>query len=93
MKNYSWRDVGSVSDALGIVSDLNELMRVVNELTRFDSNADRTVWVQRNYKNVLRATKSMFGRLTKIFYQQVPLYFTCISICLIKANDMQLFSS
>lgn len=74
VKNYSWRDVGSVSDALGIVSDLNELTRVVNELTRFDSNADRAVWVQRNYKNVLRVTKSMFGRLTKIFYQQVPLY-------------------
>ncbi|XP_074326319.1 uncharacterized protein LOC141664295 [Apium graveolens] len=73
VRNYSWRDVGSVSDALGIVSDLNEVMRVVNELTRFESNADRTVWVQRNYKNVLKVTKSMFRRLTKIFYQQGPL--------------------
>lgn len=71
MKNYSWRDVGSVSDALGFVSDLNELMRVVNELTRFESNENRAVWVQRNYKNVLRVTNSMFRRLTKIFYQQV----------------------
>ncbi|KAK1375449.1 4-alpha-glucan branching enzyme GlgB [Heracleum sosnowskyi] len=73
MRNYSWRDVGSVSDALGFVSDLNELMRVVNELTRFESNSDRAVWVQRNYKNVLKVTKSMFRRLTKVFYQQGPL--------------------
>lgn len=73
MRNYSWRDVGSVSDALGFVSDLNELMGVVNELTRFESNDERAVWVQRNYKNVLRVSNSMFRRLIKVFYRQGPL--------------------
>lgn len=62
----------STFELFGAVSDMNELMRGLNELTRMDIE-ERVAWVQRNYSNVLRTSKSLFGRLLKVFRQSGPL--------------------
>lgn len=70
IKNYGWRGMGSASaELLGAVSDLNELLRSLNELTRLESVMDRKEWVSRNYQDVLRVSRSFFRRLLLVFRQ------------------------
>ncbi|TXG47750.1 hypothetical protein EZV62_027044 [Acer yangbiense] len=66
MRNYAWRDH---QELYGAVSDLNELMRCLNELMRVDSEMGRATWVGQNYGNVLGVSKRLFVRLLKVFSQ------------------------
>ncbi|KAF3449821.1 hypothetical protein FNV43_RR05900 [Rhamnella rubrinervis] len=68
LKNYAWRDV-SYSELYGAVSEANELLSWMRELSRAESDAERAVWVGRNYQNVLRVSSSMLRRLLKVFRQ------------------------
>ncbi|KAL5539275.1 hypothetical protein UlMin_042740 [Ulmus minor] len=65
-RNYAWRDL-SYSELYGVVSDANELLKWLGELTRPESDAARVAWVGRNYQNFLRVSKSMLRRLLKVF--------------------------
>ncbi|XP_076951686.1 uncharacterized protein LOC143625129 [Bidens hawaiensis] len=58
---------------MGAVSDMNELMRGLTELTRLESEVDRVDWVRRNYGSVLTVSKSLLNRLLKVFSQPGPL--------------------
>ncbi|XP_076932821.1 uncharacterized protein LOC143598503 [Bidens hawaiensis] len=70
LKNYAWRDVRTASvEMMGAVSDMNELMKGLTELTRLKSEVDRADWVRRNYGSVLKVSKSLFNRLLKVFSQ------------------------
>ncbi|CAK9154699.1 unnamed protein product [Ilex paraguariensis] len=73
LKNYAWRDATTSFEMLSSLPDLNELMRAVNELTRLESQMERVAWLHRNYKDALRVSKSLFGRLLKVFSQSGPL--------------------
>lgn len=73
LRNYSWRDTTSSFELFGAMSDINELIRAVNELNRMNTGGERAAWVQRNYSNVLRLSKSLSGRLIKVFNQSGPL--------------------
>ncbi|KAI3740380.1 hypothetical protein L2E82_30808 [Cichorium intybus] len=74
MKNYAWRDIGiASSEMFGAVSDMNELIRGLSELTRMESEAERVAWVRRNYGNMLTVSKSMFNRLLRVFSRSGPL--------------------
>ncbi|KAF3953412.1 hypothetical protein CMV_021143 [Castanea mollissima] len=66
LKNYSWRDLNS-AELYGVVSDVNELLKSVGELTRANSDAERSTWVGRNYQNVLGVSTSLFKKLLKVF--------------------------
>jgi hypothetical protein len=70
VKNYAWREV-NYAELYGVVSDMNELLRCVGELTRSDSDAERASWVGRNYQKVLGITSSLFKKLLKVFSQSV----------------------
>ena len=70
VKNYAWREV-NYAELYGVVSDMNELVRCVGELTRSDSDAERASWVGRNYQKVLGITSSLFKKLLKVFSQSV----------------------
>lgn len=72
LKNYAWRDVGSVSfEMMDAVSDMNELIRGLGELTRLESDADRVEWIRRNYGGVVKVAKSLVNRLLKVFSHSV----------------------
>ncbi|GAV88426.1 hypothetical protein CFOL_v3_31848 [Cephalotus follicularis] len=71
-KNYAWRDF-DYRDLYGAVSDLNELIRFLSELTRADSEAKRAAWIATNYGNALAVSKRLFGSLLKVFRQSGPL--------------------
>ncbi|KAI3743002.1 hypothetical protein L1987_60703 [Smallanthus sonchifolius] len=58
---------------LGEVSDMNELVKGLSELTRLESEVNRVEWVRRNYAIVLKVSKSLFNRLLKVFSQPGPL--------------------
>ncbi|THG17660.1 uncharacterized protein LOC114265522 [Camellia sinensis] len=73
VRNYSWRDFTASFEVRGAVSDLNELLRALNELTRMESPAERVEWVSRNYKNALRVSRSLLQRLLQVFGQSGPL--------------------
>ncbi|KAL4555862.1 hypothetical protein LXL04_038494 [Taraxacum kok-saghyz] len=74
MKNYAWRDIGIGStEMFGAVSDMSELIRGLNELTRMESEAERVAWVRRNYGSVLGVSKSLFNRLLRVFSRSGPL--------------------
>jgi len=60
-----------LTEMYGAVSDLNEFLRGLNELTRLESAGERAVWLSRNYQNLLTVTKSLFRKLTKAFGQSV----------------------
>ncbi|KAB1221485.1 hypothetical protein CJ030_MR2G020837 [Morella rubra] len=70
VKNYAWRwtEVSYV-DLYSAVSDANELLRLLGDLTQRDSDADRAAWVGRNYENVLGISKSLFKKLLNLFRQ------------------------
>ncbi|XP_020205648.1 uncharacterized protein LOC109790819 [Cajanus cajan] len=65
---WSWTDL-SFTDLYGVVSDVNELLRVLTELTRLESVAQRSAWVSRNYQSVLTVSKSLSAKLLKALRQ------------------------
>lgn len=71
VRNYAWRDAASF-ELLGVVSDMNELLNSLNELSQMESEAQRVEWVTHNYRSALRVTKSLFHRLLKVFSQSGP---------------------
>lgn len=58
-----------LTEMYGAVSDVNEFLRSLNELTRLESASERAVWITRNYQNLLTVTKSLFRKLLKAFGQ------------------------
>ncbi|KAG4971321.1 hypothetical protein AAZX31_13G205100 [Glycine max] len=64
----SWTDM-SFTDLYGAVSDMNELLRGLTELTRLESVAERSAWVSRNYQSVLTVFKSLSRKLLKALGQ------------------------
>ncbi|KAL3522594.1 hypothetical protein ACH5RR_015428 [Cinchona calisaya] len=72
LKNY-WRDTLSFSNLASAVSDLNELLRSLNELSRVDSDSERVAWVGRNYSRIFSVSGSLFNKLLKVFRQSGPL--------------------
>lgn len=69
-RNYAWRDL-AYSDLIGAVSDANELLTWLGELTRAESDSERGAWVGRNYQSVLRVSRSLLAKLLKVFRQSV----------------------
>lgn len=79
VKNYALRDV-SYTEMYGAVSEANELLSRLGELTRAESDAERAEWVGRNYRGVFRAFSSLLRRLLKVFQRTVrtvSVYFFC----------------
>ncbi|KAF5752784.1 hypothetical protein HS088_TW01G00702 [Tripterygium wilfordii] len=68
LKNYAWRD-WNYGDLYGVVSDLNELMGYLGDLTRTGSEVEKAAWVARNYQSVLRISKRVMNKLLKVFRQ------------------------
>ncbi|KAG6696102.1 hypothetical protein I3842_09G130500 [Carya illinoinensis] len=66
--NYALREI-SYDDLYGFVTDANELLRLLEELARTDSGAERAEWVRRNYQNVLGISSSLLKRLLNVFRQ------------------------
>ncbi|XP_050233859.1 uncharacterized protein LOC126682288 [Mercurialis annua] len=66
VKNYSWRDL-NYKDLYDVVSEMNELARVLGELTRAESDVQRASWIARNYSSLFRIAKSVLQRLHKVF--------------------------
>ncbi|XAR59290.1 hypothetical protein NMG60_11015063 [Bertholletia excelsa] len=72
LRNYAWED-GQSFELLRAVSDIKQLQRSLNELTRMESDADRSEWVRQNYKNTIEVSKSLFQRFLNMFRQSGPL--------------------
>ncbi|XP_047326964.1 uncharacterized protein LOC124930673 [Impatiens glandulifera] len=72
LRNYSWRDM-PLSELLGSVSEMNELLRSLSELTRLESEMEKAAWIGRNYASLLRLSKSFFRRILKVFSRSGPL--------------------
>lgn len=72
-RNYAWIDMSAISfnTFASAVSDFNELLRALSELSGINSEAERVSWVSRNYKNVLNVSRSLLGKLLKVFRQSV----------------------
>ncbi|CAI9087883.1 OLC1v1022071C1 [Oldenlandia corymbosa var. corymbosa] len=75
LRNYAWRDLNTVSfsNLASAVSDLNELLNALNELSRVDSDSQRVAWVSQNYSRVLKVSRSLFIKLLKACRQSGPL--------------------
>ncbi|KAF5176628.1 Adenine phosphoribosyltransferase [Thalictrum thalictroides] len=71
LRNYAWRHISSSMEMFQSVSDLNQLLIDLNELTQLKSGKERTDWVLRNYQKVLLKFKSLFGKLLQVFIQSV----------------------
>ncbi|EXB58277.1 hypothetical protein L484_015610 [Morus notabilis] len=69
VRNYAWRDLGAYSELIAAVSDANELLSWLGELTRFESDSERVAWVGRSYHSVLRVSRSLLARLLNVFRQ------------------------
>ncbi|KAE9594553.1 hypothetical protein Lalb_Chr18g0055011 [Lupinus albus] len=63
---WNWKDF-SVMELYDIVSDMNELVKNLNELNRLKSVAEKSMWVTRNYEEVLDLFKSLSHKLLKAF--------------------------
>ncbi|KAF7803247.1 adenine phosphoribosyltransferase [Senna tora] len=64
--SFAWREL-SMKELYGAVSDMNELLSGLSELTRLKSDAARAAWVGRNYQNVLALSKSLSRKLLNAF--------------------------
>lgn len=71
---WTWKDL-SLTNLYSAVSDINELLRDLNELTRLESATERTVWLSRNYQNILSLTKSLARKLLNAFGKSVRSYY------------------
>ncbi|GMI91624.1 hypothetical protein like AT5G45660 [Hibiscus trionum] len=65
--NYGWGSGLDYTEIFGVASDLNQLGRMLGELTRSNSEMERASWVAGNYRNALAVSKRMFNRLLKAF--------------------------
>ncbi|MBA0623235.1 hypothetical protein Godav_008708 [Gossypium davidsonii] len=65
--NYTWGSDLDYAEIFGVASDLNQLGRVLGELTRSNSDMERASWVAGNYRNALAISKRIFNRLLKVF--------------------------
>ncbi|KAK8551445.1 hypothetical protein V6N13_119905 [Hibiscus sabdariffa] len=65
--NYGWGGDLDYTEIFGVASDLNQLGRMLGELTRSNSEMERANWVAGNYRNALAVSKRMFNRLLKVF--------------------------
>ncbi|XP_068325116.1 uncharacterized protein [Pyrus communis] len=66
--NYAWRDLPNTEVVYGAVSDANELLRWLGDLTQRKSDSDRAAWVAQNYQSILRVSNSLLRRLLNVFY-------------------------
>lgn len=82
VKNYAWRDL-SYSELYGAVSDADELLSWLGELSGAGSEAARAAWVGRNYQNVARVSSSLLRRLLKVFRQSVRTVLLSLSLSLL----------
>lgn len=73
VRNYAWGRDLEYSKLYAAVPELNELLALLGELSRGRTDAERAAWVGRNYGNVLRASKSIVGRLHRVFSKSVLL--------------------
>ncbi|GJY09959.1 hypothetical protein Tco_0378144 [Tanacetum coccineum] len=71
--NYAWRDAAVGFDMFGVVSDINQLLSSLTELTQLGSEVQKVQWVASNYANLLKLVKSLFNRLLKVFTRSGPL--------------------
>ncbi|KAF7849636.1 hypothetical protein BT93_L0443 [Corymbia citriodora subsp. variegata] len=73
-RNYAWgwRDL-EYREMYGAASDLGELLSLLGEFARAESEAERARWIGRNYGNALRVSKSVFARLLRVFSKSGPL--------------------
>ncbi|XP_009769557.1 uncharacterized protein [Nicotiana sylvestris] len=72
-RNYAWRDTTSF-DMFGALSELNEILRGLSDFSSVSSDRERVNWMNRNYENLFRVSKSLFGRFRKMFrHSQGPL--------------------
>jgi hypothetical protein len=86
-----WKEL-PVAELYGAVSDINEFLKGLNELTRLESASERAVWLSRNYQDLLTVTKSLsskllkgFGRsvcITAPFHSFIYLYLFYFTLCL-----------
>ncbi|EOY27869.1 Uncharacterized protein TCM_029593 [Theobroma cacao] len=65
--NYAWRGNLNYGEIHGVVSDLNQLGRMLGELSRSNSEMERASWIARNYGNALAVSKRLLNRLLKAF--------------------------
>ncbi|CAG7873198.1 unnamed protein product [Brassica rapa] len=66
--NYAWRKGGiDYGEVYGTIGDLNELMSIVTEFNRAESNAQKASSVARSYGKALRVSKQLLRRLLRIF--------------------------
>jgi len=89
--NYAWGHF-DYRELYGAVSEMNELLRFLGELTRSGSEIERATWVAGNYKNVLSVAQSVLRRLVKVFRQSVRnsnicnvisnILYSCVFVCL-----------
>ncbi|XP_015167912.1 uncharacterized protein [Solanum tuberosum] len=67
-RNYAWRDATSF-EMFGAFSDLNEILRGLSDFSSVSSDRERVKWMNRNYENLFRVSKSLFGKFRKVFRQ------------------------
>ncbi|OVA14302.1 hypothetical protein BVC80_9021g29 [Macleaya cordata] len=72
VRNYAWRDMGSSIEMFRAISDMKEVLRDLNELTRLKSDQERAVWVVRNYQKLFGISKSVLWKLLQVFRQSGP---------------------
>ncbi|XP_019418160.1 PREDICTED: uncharacterized protein LOC109328960 [Lupinus angustifolius] len=63
---WNWKNF-TVMELYDIVSDMNNLLKNLNELTHLKSVAERSRWIRRNYQDVLNLFKSISHKLLKAF--------------------------
>ncbi|XP_077252265.1 adenine phosphoribosyltransferase [Tasmannia lanceolata] len=76
LRNYAWRDVISgwpPTEVFRAVSEMNDLLGALSELTRMESDKDKARWLLQNYQRVLGVSRSLLRRLLLVFYQSGPL--------------------
>ncbi|KAL3739764.1 hypothetical protein ACJRO7_021094 [Eucalyptus globulus] len=54
------------------IAELSELLGLVEDLARAESNAERASWIVRNYENAVWVSKSVFARLLRVFSKSGP---------------------
>ncbi|KAG5622270.1 hypothetical protein H5410_007488 [Solanum commersonii] len=69
--DYAWRDATSF-EMFGAFSDLNEILRGLSDFSSVSSDTERVKWMNRNYENLFRVSKSLFGKFRKVFRQPGP---------------------
>ncbi|XP_031392543.1 uncharacterized protein LOC116204543 isoform X2 [Punica granatum] len=73
VRNYSWGRDLDYWELYEAVPELNELLGLLGEYSRGRTDAERAAWVGRNYGSVLRASKSIVGRLLRVFSKAGPM--------------------